>query len=129
MTFGMAWDVSRLGRSLVSLVQDLESLHSGGIDLFLFQQALDTTTPSGKALFQMCGVFAEFERAMISERVKAGLSRAIREGRKLGRPELTVDRSAIIEGHASGLSIRQLARDFELSVGTVHNVIKTARTG
>ena len=61
----MAWSVDRLGRSLQDLVGFLSELHTLRIDLFLHQQGLDTTTPSGKAMFQMLGVFAEFERAMI----------------------------------------------------------------
>ena len=61
----MAWSVDRLGRSLQDLVGFLSELHALKIDLFLRQQGLDTTTPAGKAMFQMMGVFAEFERAMI----------------------------------------------------------------
>jgi hypothetical protein len=71
----MAWSVDRLGRSLQDLVGFLSELHALKIDLFLHQQGLDTTTPAGKAMFQMMGVFAEFERAMIQERVRAGLAR------------------------------------------------------
>src|SRR5437899_3809253 len=82
----MAWSVDRLGRSLPDLVGFLSELHALKIDLFLRQQGLDTTTPSGKAMFQMMGVFAEFERAMIAERVRAGLARARSEGKRLGRP-------------------------------------------
>ena len=66
----MAWSVDRLGRSLQDLVGFLSELHAFKIDLFLRQQGLDTTTPAGKAMFQMMGVFAEFERAMIQERVR-----------------------------------------------------------
>ena len=76
----MAWSVDRLGRSLPDLVAFLSELHALRIDLFLHQQGLDTTTPAGKALFQMMGVFAEFERAMIQERVRAGL----KEGKERG---------------------------------------------
>jgi DNA invertase Pin-like site-specific DNA recombinase len=72
----MAWSVDRLGRSLQDLVGFLSELHALKIDLFLRQQGLDTTTPAWKAMFQMMGVFAEFERAMIQERVRAGLARA-----------------------------------------------------
>jgi DNA invertase Pin-like site-specific DNA recombinase len=68
----MAWSVDRLGRSLQDLCGFLSELHSLGIDLFLHQQGIDTTTPAGKAMFQMMGVFAEFERAMIRERVERG---------------------------------------------------------
>ena len=79
----MAWSVDRLGRSLQDLVALLGELHALGVDLFLHQQGLDTTTPGGKAMFQMMGVFAEFERAMIQERVRAGLRRAKDEGKQL----------------------------------------------
>ena len=76
----MAWSVDRLGRSLPDLVAFLSELHALRIDLFLHQRGLDTTTPAGKALVQMMGVFAEFERAMIQERVRAGL----KEGKERG---------------------------------------------
>src|SRR6266850_4239918 len=84
----MAWSVDRLGRSLQDLVSFLSEIHALGIDLFLHQQGLDTTTPAGKAMFQMLGVFAEFERSMIKERVRAGLARARAEGKRLGRPAI-----------------------------------------
>jgi DNA invertase Pin-like site-specific DNA recombinase len=65
-----AWSVDRLGRSLQQLVEFLGEIHGKRVDLYLHQQGVDTTTPAGKALFQMCGVFAEFERSMIQERVR-----------------------------------------------------------
>jgi DNA invertase Pin-like site-specific DNA recombinase len=80
-----AWSVDRLGRSLQHLVGFLNELQALGCDLYLHQQAIDTTTPSGRAMFQMCGVFAEFERSMIVERVNAGLKRAKAQGVRLGR--------------------------------------------
>ena len=75
--------VAALGRSLQDLIAFLSDVHGYGVDLFLHQQGVDTTTPGGKALFQMMGVFAEFERAMIRERVKAGLERAKAQGKTL----------------------------------------------
>src|ERR1700690_597000 len=84
----IAWSVDRLGRSLQDLVGFLSEIHALRIDLYLHQQGLDTTTPAGKAMFQMMGVFAEFERAMIQERVRAGLRRAVSEGKQLGRPRI-----------------------------------------
>src|SRR6201984_2807696 len=80
-----AWCVDRLGRSLQHLVSFLNELQALNCHLYLHQQAIDTTTPSGRAMFQMCGVFAEFERSMIVERVNAGLARARANGIKLGR--------------------------------------------
>jgi DNA invertase Pin-like site-specific DNA recombinase len=84
-------------RSLVDLVTTLDELHACGIDLYLHQQAIDTTTPAGKAMFQMCGVFAEFERGILSERVKAGLNRAKSEGKLLGRPMKVANIKKILE--------------------------------
>jgi DNA invertase Pin-like site-specific DNA recombinase len=81
----MAWSVDRLGRSLQDLVNFLSELHALRIDLFLKTQGIDTTTPGGKAMFQLMGVFAEFERSIIQERVRAGLRRARSEGKQLGR--------------------------------------------
>src|SRR3981189_2341085 len=83
-----AWSVDRLGRSLTDLLSILQQLHDKGVDLFLHQQGLDTSTTAGKAMFQMCGVFAEFERGIIKERINAGLARAKAEGTTLGRPRV-----------------------------------------
>ena len=120
----MAWDVSRLSRSLSDLVSTLDDLHACGIDLYLHQQAVDTTTPAGKAMFQMCGVFAEFERGMLSERVKAGLRRAKEQGKTLGRPLKVANIEALLNGRKEGKTIRKLAREHKLSVGKVHSLLK-----
>ncbi len=107
----MAWSVDRLGRSLQDLVVTLADLQSAGIDLYLRQQAIDTTSPSGRALFQMLGVFAEFERAMIRERVQAGIDRARSAGTRLGRPKLGAQLAeAIRTSLANGVSIRRAAQ-------------------
>ena len=84
-----AWSVDRLGRSLQHLVAFLGELHALKIGLYLHQQGLDTTTPAGEAMFQMLGVFSQFERSMIQERVKAGLARARAQGKRLGRRPLS----------------------------------------
>src|SRR5438046_4267954 len=81
-----AWSVDRLGRSLQDLVAFLGELHGAGVDLYLDRQGIDTSTPAGKALFQMLGVFAEFERAIIQERIHAGIARARATGTKSGKP-------------------------------------------
>ena len=80
-----AWSVDRVGRSLKDLLAFLDEIHALGIDLYLHQQGIDTTTPAGKAMFQMCGVFAEFQRSINRERINAGLSRAKANGKRLGR--------------------------------------------
>lgn len=113
----MAWSVDRLGRSLQDLVGIMHELHSVGVDMYLHQQAIDTTTPAGKAMFQMCGVFAEFERSMIVERVNAGLSRAKAQGKQLGRPKASsVIEDQIKQLRAEGKGILRIAK--ELSIGT-----------
>ena len=121
----LAWDVSRLSRSLVDLVTTLDELHACGIDLYLHQQAIDTTTPAGKAMFQMCGVFAEFERGILSERVKAGLNRAREEGKILGRPLKVANIKKILEDRSNGKTIRAIAHEQRLSVGKVHKLIRS----
>src|SRR5499426_1981141 len=116
----MAWSVDRLGRSLQDLVAFLTELHALRIDLYLHQQGIDTTTPSGKAMFQMMGVFAEFERSMIQERVRAGLARARDEGKQLGRPPIPEAlEERIREARRGGLSVRKAAAKFGVSPGTV----------
>jgi DNA invertase Pin-like site-specific DNA recombinase len=119
-----AWSVDRLGRSLTHLVTFLEEIHGKRIDLYLHQQGIDTTTPGGKALFQMCGVFAEFERAMIQERVRAGLKRAKAEGKTLGRPRVSAEvERRIRAARAKKLGILKIARQVGCGVGTVQRVL------
>ncbi len=120
-----AWSVDRLGRSLQDLVAFLGDTHGAGVNLYLHQQAVDTTTPAGRALFQMMGVFAEFERAIIRDRVKAGLANARATGKKLGAPLTPAATIAGIHAHrGKGLSMRAIATKLDVSVGTVHRVLK-----
>jgi DNA invertase Pin-like site-specific DNA recombinase len=118
-----AWSVDRLGRSLTHLVSILQDLHAKDVDLYLHQQGLDTSTPSGRAMFQMLGVFAEFERALIRERVVAGLARAKEDGTQLGRPRLEDTDGkkvkAVVAALAQGKGVKRIARDLEMGVGTV----------
>src|ERR1700746_780344 len=107
----MAWSVDRLGRSLQDLVGFLAEIHALGVDLYLHQQGIDTTTPAGKAMFQMMGVFAEFERAIIVERVKAGLARARAQGKRLGPPTLpATTQQRVRERLAQGMGILKVAK-------------------
>jgi DNA invertase Pin-like site-specific DNA recombinase len=66
----MAWSIDRIGRSLIDLLNTIETLKACGVDLYLDQQAIDTTTPAGTLLFQITGAFAEFERSMIRQRLR-----------------------------------------------------------
>lgn len=115
-----AWSVCRLGRSLQHLITMLGDLNARGVDLYLHVQALDTSTPSGRAMFGMLGVFSEFERAMISERVRAGLARSTKQG---GRPRLDPDKTEKIRRSLiRGTSINETARKLRVGVGTVHRI-------
>ena len=119
----MAWSVDRLGRSLQDLVAFLSEIHAAGVDLFLHQQGLDTTTPAGKALFQMMGVFAEFERSMIQERVRAGLRRAKDDGKTLGRPRIAPQlEERIVAALKAGETIRGVADKFDVNPSTVQRI-------
>jgi DNA invertase Pin-like site-specific DNA recombinase len=121
----MAWSVDRLGRSLKDLVGFLQHLHTLKVELFLYQQALDTTTPAGKAMFQMLGVFAEFERSMIVERVRSGMAKAklqgTRSGKPIGRPRIpALTRREIKSAYkAGGVGMSAVAKRFGVSKGTV----------
>jgi DNA invertase Pin-like site-specific DNA recombinase len=123
----MAWSVDRLGRSLQDLVAFLSEIHALRIDLYLHQQGIDTTTPAGTAMFQMMGVFAQFERSMIQERVRAGLARARAEGTQLGRPKIDQKteeaiRRALNKKDRPG--VRKIAADLGVGVGTVVRVFE-----
>ncbi len=120
-----AWSVDRLGRSLQDLVAFLGELHGKGVDLYLHQQGIDTTTPAGKMMFQMMGVFAEFERTMIQERIHAGLGRARAKGKSLGRPKtLTPKHVAHIRAlRAEGMSLRKIAQQIGGSLGSVQRAL------
>ena len=123
----MSWSVDRLGRSLQDLIGFLSELHAVGVDLYLHQQGIDTTTPAGKAMFQMMGVFAEFERAMIQERVKAGLNRARAQGKTLGRPKVSrKTEEAVLAARAEGTGKRKISRQLGIGVSTVNRIISEA---
>ena len=121
----MAWSVDRLGRSLQNLIEILGELHSKRVDLYLHQQGLDTSTPAGKALFQMMGVFSEFERAMIRERVNAGLARAKAQGKKLGRPRRDDAQriAAIVKLRKGGVGINKIAKQLGIGVSAVQRIV------
>ncbi len=127
----MTWSVDRLGRSLQDLVSFLAELHAGGCDLYLHVQGLDTSTPAGKAMFGMLGVFAEFERSLVQERVRAGLARARAEGKHLGRPRIAPELEAKIAASlGQGLGIHKTAAKHRVGAGTVQRIkAELAATG
>ena len=125
-----AWSLDRLGRSLQHLVAFLGDIHAQGIEIYLHQQRIDTSTPSGKAMFGMMGVFAEFEREMIRERINAGIARAREHGTKSGRPH---GRPGIINNtlvrqvrdlRTEGTGIKTVAKRLGVGVGTVQKIVR-----
>ena len=133
----MSWAIDRVGRSLIDLLGTIQELEACGVDLYLDQQNIDTTTPAGKLLFQMTGAFAEFERSMIRQRVRAGLktikatiardgkfvSKAGKVRRRLGRPGAEPEAvEAAKRQLATGQGINRVAKATGLGVGTVHRL-------
>jgi DNA invertase Pin-like site-specific DNA recombinase len=119
----MAWAIDRLGRSLSDLLDTIQHLEACGVDLYLDQQAIDTTTPMGKLVFQLTGAFAEFERTMIRQLIKAGLKPAVAQGVKLGRPK--IDRVAerkVRRLLAKGVGILKVAKSLGIGTGTVQRI-------
>ena len=124
-----AWSVDRLGRSLSDLVGFLSDIQARGCDLYLHQQAIDTSTPSGRMLFQMLGVFAEFERAIITSRIVAGQARAKSKGVKFGRPPVAPIRiDKVRKALAEGKSIRAVAKSTGVSTATVMRTKRSMAT-
>jgi DNA invertase Pin-like site-specific DNA recombinase len=119
----LVWDVSRLGRSLQHLVEFLNEALTTRTDLYIHQSGLDTSTPSGRMMFQIIGVFAEFERTIISERVRAGLQRAQSKGKVLGRPPIPESVREGIRGlRAEGKSLSQIGTQYNLSKTSVMRI-------
>ena len=127
------WSSDRLGRSMPDLIDVLQTIRATGLSLYIHTQALDTSTPAGRALFQMLGVFAELEREMIVARVNAGLARArqhgTRSGKAIGRPRLSMATDADVRAQlAKGTGILKTARMLGLGTGTVQRVAKEQST-
>ena len=119
------WKLDRFGRSLRHLVNALADLESLGVSFISIKDNLDLSTPSGRLMFQIIGAMAEFERALIQERVKAGLRNAKAKGKRLGRPRVAVDAAKIARLRAQGRSWPQIAREMALSVGKVYQAARS----
>jgi len=125
-----AWSVDRLGRSLQDLIGTLNELRAKNVDLYLHKQGLDTSTPAGKAMFGMLGVFAEFEREIIAERIHAGLARAREQGTKSGKPfgrpeRFGAVRKQVIVLKDQGLGTRRIAEKLKVSRSTVIKALRS----
>ena len=122
----LSWAIDRLGRSLIDLLGTIQTLEACGVDLYLDQQSIDTTTPAGRLMFQVTGAFAEFERSMIRQRVHAGLKRAVEAGKTLGRPKIapTIEKR-ILRQLQAGKGILKVARELGVGTGTVQRIKDT----
>ncbi len=119
------WKLDRFGRSLRHLVNALADLESLGVSFVSLKDNLDLSTPSGRLMFQIIGAMAEFERALIQERVKAGIRNPRAKGKRIGRPRVAVDAARIARLRAQGLSWPKIAAELGLSVGTVYQASRS----
>ena len=122
------WSIDRLGRSLQHLIETVNELQAVGVDLYIHQQAINTSTPAGRMVFGIFSALGEYERELIRERIHAGLNRARSEGKKLGRPS-NVNPALIASVNLlreKGHSIHQIAKHLHIGVGTTHKILKAA---
>jgi len=120
----VVWKVDRFGRSLKHLVNALAELESLGVAFVSLRDNLDLSTPAGRLMFQIIAAMAEFERALIQERVRAGLRNARKNGKKLGRPRVVVDVVQICSLRASGASWRAISHQLGVGVGTLYKALQ-----
>ena len=119
-----AWALDRIGRSLIGLVEFLDDLNAAGVDLFLYREGADTRTPAGRMYYQMAGVFAEYERGRLRERVQSGLARAKANGTRLGRPRVSAEtEAAVLAARAEGKGKCKIARELGIGVSTVQRIV------
>ena len=124
----VCWDISRIGRSMKELILFLSDMKDRGIGICSVRQGFDTSTSMGEIMFQFVGILSSWEREMIRERTLAGLERARRDGKTLGRKKVTDDTmtAKIIELRSANRSIRDIASEVGVSRGTVNNILKVA---
>ncbi len=123
-----AWSLDRIGRTLIGVVQFLDELSALNVDLFLYREGADTRTPAGRMYYQMAGVFAEFERNRIRERVQSGMDHArvngTKSGRPIGRPRVSPEiETAVRKARSEKKGIHRIAREVGCGVGTVQRII------
>ena len=122
----MFWSIDRASRNLSHLVEMMNDLHAKNVGMYFHQQNIDSTTPSGRAMLHMAGVFAEFEREMLKERVLASHERARAEGKTIGRPSMINDalKTSIKFMREQGIDIKKIAAELNVGVGTVYKAIE-----
>jgi DNA invertase Pin-like site-specific DNA recombinase len=121
----LVWKIDRFGRSLKHLVNSLADLSAYGVTFISLRDNLDLSTPSGRLMFQIIGAMAEFERALIQERVRAGLRNAKAKGKRIGRPRQVVDSLLVLKLRGEGLSWRAISERLNLGLGTVYRALSS----
>ena len=121
----MFWGIDRASRNLSHLVEMMNDFHSKNVGMYFHQQNIDSTTPSGTAMLQMAGVFAQFESSMLRERILSSHARARAEGKTIGRPSQINDalKTSINFMREKGVGIKKIAKELNVGVGTVYKVI------
>jgi DNA invertase Pin-like site-specific DNA recombinase len=126
----MVWAIDRLGRSIQHLVGFMNDIQAMGVDLYVHQQAIDTTTPSGRMTFSIFSALGEYERELIRERIMAGQRRARAQGVKLGRPSKLNDavRTSVKLLRGGGMGIKEISRTLEIGIGSVYGALRAAHS-
>jgi len=124
----LVWSICRIGRSIQNLVEFMSELQALNVGLYVHQQSLDTSTPSGRMIFSIFSALAEYERELIRERIIAGLNRARKQGVKLGRPSKMNDavRTSVKMLREKGVGIKEISRKLEIGVGSVYKALDAA---
>lgn len=120
----VVWKFDRFARSLPQLLHALREFKERGVDFSSVTESIDTTTPMGEMLFSIIGAFAQFERSVIRERVKAGLANARAMGKTLGRPRRTVDASEVANLRGQGRSWREISAELGIGKGTAQRAVQ-----
>lgn len=125
----LVWKIDRFGRSLKHLVNSLADLSACGIAFISLRDNMDLSTPSGRLMFQIIGAMAEFERALIQERVRAGLRNARAKGKRIGRPHVVFDSATAIKLRNQGLSWRAISAQLKVGIATVYRALHSNSRG
>jgi DNA invertase Pin-like site-specific DNA recombinase len=120
----LVWASDRIARSVKHFLDVLDELNRTGVEYVSFRENIDTGGPLGRALVIIVGAIAELERALIVERVRAGMRRARSEGQHIGRRPLELDQAAIQQDRQRGQSLRQIAKGHRVSTATIQRVLR-----
>jgi len=126
----LVWRYDRFARSTHALVQALKEFQGVGVDFISYQENIDTTTPQGEMVFTVMASIAQFESALISERVKAGMARVKAQGKRISRSPIAKGvQVRIVELHAQGVSMHQISQQLHIGYGTAWNYVQRFKQG